>query len=344
VNEAPTSVEEPADATRDRFEVAAYWHGLFEDHEPEVKDRERFEVWLAADSRNRMAYESVERSWAGMANVGVDARILIMRREALAAPQNTRARWFPATGIAASILAGAVLVGIAIRHGSLSTDPNSGAFTTQVGQRSTITLADGSTVVLNTASHIQVAFDAQVRRVKLLAGQAWFEVAKNQPRPFVVEAGHRKVTAHGTAFDVRLENHDQVQVTLIEGRVSVEGLTGSGAGLIRPTEHEDLLPGDQLILTAAGAATKRKTDVVRATSWRQGQIIFDDDTLATAVAEVNRYSVRKIILADPRLASLRMSGVFTAGHSESFVETVTGNFPIKVTADSDGRLLLTAAN
>src|SRR4029077_10931085 len=111
---------------------------------------------------------------------------------------------FRAGTIAASIALMVVLVGgILIRHVPLSVDPAAGEFATQIGQRSSINLADGSIVVLNTASRIQVSFDARIRRVQLLSGQAWFEVAKNQVRPFIVEAGDRIVTAHGTAFDVR---------------------------------------------------------------------------------------------------------------------------------------------
>ena len=225
----------------------------------------------------------------------------------------------------------------------MSGDPNAVEFATRVGERSSITLSDGSIVMLNTDSRIRVAFDGR-RCVKLLAGQAWFEVAKNQARPFIVEAGDRKVIAHGTAFDVRLEGHDRVQVTLVEGSISVEALTNSASGPNITAGHEDLLPGDQLVVTATGPATKRKTDLAKATSWREGQIIFDNDTLANAVAEVNRYIAKKIVLADPRLESLRMSGVFIAGHRDSFLETVAGNFRIKVSNGDDGRIVLTAAN
>jgi transmembrane sensor len=330
---------EGVEGTRDPFDTAAQWHGVLEDREPDAQERERFESWLAADPRNRSAYESVERSWAGIANAAVDERIIAMRREALVTPRNSRSRWMRPVTIAASVLVGGLVMGMLLRSGLSGFSHNPGEFSTQVGQRSNITLADGSTVVLNTASRIQVAFDDRVRRVQLLAGQAWFEVAKNQPRPFVVEAGDQRVTAHGTAFDVKLEDHDQVQITLIEGRVSVDGATPN-----IPIEHEDLVPGDQLIVVPTGAPTKRKADVAKATSWREGQIIFDDDTLGNAVAEINRYSVKKIVIADPRLALLRMSGVFIAGHSDSFVETVTGDFPIKVTQTTDGRLLLVPTN
>ena len=331
----------PRNTLGDAFDLAAQWHSQLEDGEANPVERERFQAWLAADPKNRTAYESVQRSWAGMLGAAVDDRILRMRREALSAPQKRRFESPRPISIAASILVIAVLTGILIRYNPFSEHSDAGVYATQVGERSTIALPDGSTVVLNTASRIHVDFDAQVRRVQLLAGQAWFEVAKNQPRPFVVEAGDRRVTAHGTAFDVRLDDHDEVQVTLIEGRVSVDTVNASGAGPKVP-EHEDLLPGDQLTVTATRPAMKRKTDVAKVVIWRDGQIIFDDDTLATAVAEVNRYSPKKIIL-DPRLANLRLSGVFIAGHSDSFVQTVTGHFPIKATPEGEGHLLLTAA-
>lgn len=316
MKEASKPIEGAEDATRDPFEVAAYWHGLFEDGQPEAQERERFEMWLASDPRNRASYESVERTWNGMANAGIDEQILAMRREALAAPSKPRVRWIRPVGIAAAMLAGTLVAGMLMHHSPASFDPGAGEFATQVGQRSSIVLADGSTVMLNTASRIKVAFTAQDRRVHLLAGQAWFEVAKNQPRPFIVEAGDRMVTAHGTAFDVRLEGQTQVQITLVEGRVSVDALERGAAEANIRVEHEDLLPGDQLMVTGTQAATKHSADLAKATSWREGQIIFDDDTLANAVTEVNRYSATKIVIADPRLSSLRMSGVFIAGHSE----------------------------
>jgi transmembrane sensor len=336
------NIKGPQDANGDAFDKAAEWHSILEDGEPSAATRERFKAWVSADPKNGAAYESIERSWAGMANAALDQRILNLRREALELPQKKRSKSWRPLAYAASILVIAVAATVLIRQSPLTIRPQAGNYATQVGERSTIMLADGSTVVLNTASRIHVAFDEQTRRVQLLAGQAWFEVAKNQPRPFVVEAGDRIVTAHGTAFDVKLEGQSQVQVTLIEGRVSVETNSKTGAAPTIP-EHEDLLPGDQLIVTSARPAVMRKTDVVKATSWREGQIIFDDDTLEMAVTEVNRYSPKKIIL-DPKLANLRMSGVFIAGHSDSFVQTVTGNFPIRVTQDREGQIVLTAAD
>ena len=345
MNEGFKPVQETVDSTRGAFEVAAGWHGLFEEGEPDAAVRERFEAWLHADPSNRAAYASVDRAWSVLAQAGVDQQILVMRREALGARRSDRRGGIRSAALAASIVVGvALVIAILIRRGPMAGDPSAGEYATQVGEQSSITLSDGSIVMLNTASHIRIAFDPARRRVKLLAGQAWFEVAKNQARPFIVEAGDRMITAHGTAFDVRLEDHERLQVTLVEGRISVEALESSGVAPNIATEHEDLLPGDQLVATATGVATKRKTDLAKATSWRERQIVFDNDTLANAVAEVNRYTVDKIVVADPRLESLRMSGVFIAGHRDSFLQTVAGNFHIKVSNDDDGRIILTVAN
>jgi transmembrane sensor len=327
----------------DLFAQAADWHCLMEDGEPSKEQVTLFIAWLDSDHRHRLAYQAVENTWDTLGNASVDPRILRLRRAALETPRKTMGSGFRSFAIAASLLVAiAATVGLALRFSLFGADSDPDIFTTQVGERANITLPDGSSVVLNTASRIHVAYDAEVRRVQLLAGQAWFDVAKNQPRPFLVEAGNRVVTAHGTAFDVKLGAQTEVQVTLIEGRVSVDALNRSDSSTNMP-EHVDLVPGEQLIAVPAKGMFKRRTDVTKATSWREGRIIFDDDTLEAAVAEVNRYSPNKVVLGDPRLKSLRLSGVFTAGHSDSFVETVTGNFPIIVTTTPDGQRLLLPA-
>jgi transmembrane sensor len=329
---------------RDPLDAAAYWHGVFDGGEPGAALKQQFDAWLNAHPSHRDAYEAVERTWAGSGNAGLDPRVLAMRRDALRVPQAAFYRGRKAATLAACGAALAGIFGLLIYAVVLNSRAGADDFLTQVGERASINLKDGSVVVLNSSSHIHVLFDRQVRRIQLLAGQAWFEVAKNQPRPFVVEAAGQRITAHGTAFDVRIQDHDHVQVTLVEGRVSVETLR-PGAQQRGVQTSEELLPGEQLLAAAAvPAVQKRKVDLAKATSWRAGQIIFENDTLAAAIAEVNRYSTTEIRLGDPRLAPLRLSGVFLAGHTDSFLETLTGNFSIQVTPDRDGRLILTLKN
>lgn len=335
------------DEVRDEvYSAAADWHSRLMDEDNSAHAYAEFDAWLAADARHKAAFTAVEQAWSSMRGARVDPRILKLRREALSATH--RLRFFRVAAAAAVIGVGVAVAYLAnpmFGNGRV-TNPASdgGEFRTAVGERSSVTLSDGSAVVLNTNSRIEVRFTAQQRNVRLLAGQAWFQVAKNAARPFVVEAGDQRVTALGTAFDVRLDDldtGDSVQVTLTEGTVSVEPIRSPLTRLIRPPAVASVLePGEALVVKNDAPAMKSKADLVKVSSWRQGQVVFDNDTLDVAVAEINRYSPLRVELADARLGQLRVSGVFKAGHSESFVETVTGHYPIQIAARDESRIVL----
>jgi transmembrane sensor len=205
-----------------------------------------------------------------------------------------------------------------------------------------VTLPDGSSLVLNTDSRVEVAFTPERRLVRLLRGQAWFEVAKNRERPFIVDANDQRITALGTAFDVRIDGgKESVQVTLAEGRVRVERRQSALQQLMsQPVPAAELLPGESLLASDEVPTTKHVVDPATVSQWRSGQIVFDDDSLGDAVEEVNRYSSTQVVLADDSLMGLRVSGVFKVGHSQSFVETVTAHYPIEVAERSEQRILL----
>jgi transmembrane sensor len=124
--------------------------------------------------------------------------------------------------------------------------------------------------------------------------------------------------------------------------VTVEAIRSPLARLIRPAPPALVLtPGDSLLVSDIEPVHLERADVAKIASWRLGQLIFDNDTLGSAVQEVNRYSNTQIVLADPALAKLRVSGVFNAGHSQSFIETIIGHYPISAVERSDGRVVLT---
>jgi transmembrane sensor len=341
-----------SDQDHDLYSVAAEWHDRMAESSVTAADEARFAQWLSADPRHASAYRAMERMWSGMGEIGTEARILEFRREALGAVRE-RPVWTRRVAAAAAALV--LMVGAAILANSWLNEPgvprgkliagqklDAGVFTTAVGERSTLTLSDGSSVVLDTQSRIDVAYSPDQRLVRLVSGQAWFQVAKNPQRPFVVDAGDRRITALGTAFDVRLLGSEKsVQVTLVEGRVTVEAIQSPWARLLRsPPAPSVLTPGDSLVIADAQPVITRRADVAKIGSWRQGQIVFSDETLASAIEEVNRYSHVQIVLADPSLAGLRVSGVFNAGHSQSFIETVTGHYPIVASHEGDGRVVL----
>jgi transmembrane sensor len=187
---------------------------------------------------------------------------------------------------------------------------------------------------LNTASSIEVDFTDERREVRLFQGQALFEVAKDARRPFVVSAGDRFVTALGTAFDVRIDA-GRIDVVVIEGRVAVDPVKRTGLGRFIPAlARQEVHPGEELTSFGDRPASVAAADVERITSWRRGQVTFRDDTIAAAVAEMNRYSPRPIIVTDPRVGNLRISGVFGLIRPENFVAAIVAHYPVDAQRDA----------
>lgn len=333
-------------ATGDRYDQAAEWHARLGRQDVAETDRREFERWHATPE-NAAAYAAITRTWeaaerlSGRVDGTAGARVSVLLDDARAEGPRRPSRH----GSAVAALALLVILGVAVwalvaplaprPNPTASADETSATYVTAVGERSTLTLNDGSQVELNTSSRLSVEFGPDLRRVTLRDGQALFDVAHDPDRPFVVEAGSHRVVALGTSFDVR-RNAGSVQVTLIEGSVRVEESTTTRARATR------LDPGQQFVAADDGAEV-RSARVEQVTSWRDGRLIFSDEPLGHAVAEVNRYSTRKIVLADPELAALRLSGVFRTGRPDSFVDAVTSYFSITSSRSSpDGDLVLHA--
>ena len=312
--------------------TAAVWFARHRAAPLPDEERRAFEAWLAEDPEHAIAYAEAERAWAIADAVRDDPRISA-RRAVLA--KGGPSRGLPgaalAAGLAIAVLAGGGVLAVHFAGPrSLATQ----AYRTQVGQRSTITLTDGSVVTLNTDSVLRTRADGRRRLVYLDKGQAFFKVTKDRRHPFVVTAAGRTVTALGTAFDVRVEGRE-LKVVLVEGKVRVEGPPptppansphskpatsgGQPAGDVQATE---MLAGSELV--APGNAEWRlvRADTVRETSWVHGQIIFDNEPLGAVVAELNRYSDQKMIIDDPALAARPISGAFKPGDVQGFARSL----------------------
>jgi transmembrane sensor len=325
--------ELPRTPPADPHDAAAWWHAIFEVGHDTAEDRARFDAWLAANPAHRDAYNAVDLAWEGITAAAADPALLAMREEALGIARR-RGSWGERLAAVAAMFAVVVFGAVAALQFGLF--PSGGAFQTEIGERSTVTLSDGSRVTLNTNTRLTPLFDGKVRRVVLERGQAYFEVAKDKVHPFIVEAAGQRVRAVGTAFDVRVEPGAQgMAVTLVEGRVTVEPVAASANAKLATLE-----PGDQLVVKAALAPATVRANVDRVTSWREGRLIFDDVSLADAVKEVNRYSRAQIVLGDARLQALRVSGVFDAGRNASFIEGVTGAYRVRVAKRTEDEIVL----
>ena len=331
----------PGPLPDDIDEAAARWSEVLHDADAgsdgERTLRAAFEAWRGRSQDHAAAFRRVESARA-LAQAFSDApEMLALRRETLTRASRGRlscaARSY-GVSIAASLFAVAAIGLLILRPDAPGRmvrgvqDAIAGnAFETGVGQRSVVTLDDGSVVTLNTDSRISVHYEGRTRAVTLERGQALFKVAKDRSRPFIVTADGRQVTALGTEFEVHMSER-LFEVTLLEGRVSVTRERAQPTAIAAAPTSE-LQPGQQFVALATTAPQVRAADVKREVSWRHGQVVFQNESLADAVAEINRYSRDQIVLGDTRLAALKISGAFNTGDTDTFVDAVTAYFPIE---------------
>jgi transmembrane sensor len=198
-------------------------------------------------------------------------------------------------------------------------------------------------VTLNTASAVRVDYSGHDRRLTLLRGEAFFDVAKDPTRPFVVTAGSRRVIAIGTAFNVRLQDRG-VRVTLVEGKVRVmrSRSADSVAGAQEPTGPAvTLVAGSALVVTDQNDVEHvERLDADRATSWRKGKLVFEGERLADVVAEMNRYSRETLEIADPALKDRKVSGVFEPTEGHAFASALEAYGIARVTQETATQIVL----
>jgi transmembrane sensor len=140
-----------------------------------------------------------------------------------------------------------------------------------------------------------------------------------------VVAGGRRVTALGTSFDVRLDT-DRVQVVLVEGKVAVGDRV--------------LEPGEQFVATGDAEGVVSKVDVAAMTSWRNGRIVFDETSLADAVAEVNRYRAKPIVVGDATAGGLKISGTYRLSEVNRFPQALAAYYPLVPVERTSGETVL----
>jgi transmembrane sensor len=287
----------------------------------------QFAAWLKAEPAHSKAWMECERLWRRFESVRDDPRVLAIRENArrrVRRQEIFRRGWGMGGAVAAALLAATfaswVIKGIRLPHSREAIvtqrpaekppeSPLVRIVDTGVGERSLLVLPDGSRVTLNTASAVRTDYSGRERRVTLVRGQAFFDVAKDSSRPFVVVAGSREVIAVGTAFDVRLAGQ-QVKVTLVEGKVRVVAVPRDIAASADAVSPINLEAGSMLTVRSDGVDRVDHLDAARATSWRTGKLVFDGERLADVVAEMNRYSREQLVIGDRALEDRKVSGVF----------------------------------
>lgn len=276
-----------------------------------------FRAWLDEREEHRSAFEHATEIWDMLPSVAGDHRA--------GSPAFQRRRWQP-WAMAASL-------GALVAAGSSWWAFRPPTYVTGVGEQQVVMLADNSRVALNTNSELEVKYSTVDRRVVLDHGEALFEVSHDAARPFFVLSGQDIVRAIGTKFVVRNE-HGETRVTLLEGKVQVLGPSAASRAPIAV-----LHPGQRLTVTADAGAKLDRPPLDAVTAWRRGEIVFDNMTLIDAAEELNRYSDNHLVIADPRLASLRVSGVFSTKDVSEVAKAFAALYDLKVEKDgSDYKL------
>jgi transmembrane sensor len=310
---------------------AADWYARLSGGAVSNGELNAFFAWRSK-TLNDAAYTRIE-ALTTTARALADAPALqALAEEAVRRPRETtkvsRARRAaPALVIGAALTAAALITAIIWR-------PWDGqVYSTPIGERRAITLADGSSVELNTDSQVRVKLTKSRRDITLTRGQAMFTVSHDPGRPFIVAAGDTRVRAIGTKFEVYRAGQ-AVRVTLAEGRVQV-----SGPAAAVPIA---LAAGERVETKPKAVARPVAVDLAAATAWTQGRLTFRETPLIEATAEVNRYSRRRVRLGPGAPPALPISGVFDAGDTEAFALGVGALHGLKAQPQANGDVELTA--
>jgi transmembrane sensor len=294
------------------------------------QEREELDAWLVADPRHAGAYARALGYWLHVDRfAGLLAPVKRSLRQGKSAELIGR-RELIAASVAA--VAGVSWWWLHPRTQHQVTAPTH-SYNTRVGEITRITLNDGSTLLLNTASSVEVSFDERRRAVRLLSGEVLFKVAHDRTRPFIVNVDNAAVRAVGTAFVVRLDS-DRVNLTVTEGVVEVRH---SQAGFVNG-EATSVSANHQAVLYGASELQIHSIDpaeIKRELAWRDGMVAFDGQSLQVAASEINRYNRKKIIVDDLTLAAKPVVGVFGIMDAAGFAAAAAAAFKATIVIDGD---------
>lgn len=332
---------------RESQQEASEWIARLQADDVSAEDLKQFEAWKRAHPLNETSFEELARTWRRFEQAGPLVRAVAFGQSMGRDVQSARPpkRRFLVAAAAAAILA-TVFTGFYLH---LSATPTT--FKTAIGDQATVSLPDGSSMVLNSNSVVRVDYSAHRRIVRLDQGEAFFSVAHDVNRPFWVTSDSYWVRAVGTQFDVYRKTSG-VQVTVNEGSIRA----GADPRWVPAVDADEpgqrvlatLTAGQQADLSGASVTTRELSpdDLMQAIGWRGGTLFFADQPLADVVAELNRYTAQRIILEGDSLRALPVGGTFhaSAQGAETLVRLLEQSFDVRVERDGNRTVVRGGAN
>lgn len=293
-------------------EEATQWLIRLQERPEDQTLRLRFEAWRSASARNAAAWTETRRfSRIASTHEPADAAdwktfVADSRRRTVTASARPAGRAARRRGWLAPALSLAVAACLLFAFGPTLLLRLEADYITGTGEQREIELADGSRMILAGGSAVAIAFEARERRVRLLSGEAFFEVRSNPQRPFRVTAREVDATVLGTRFDVRL-GVDDVTVAVEEGAVQITQSAGAA---------EKLTAGQSARVQSNGRVVRTEQAPALVAAWRQGQLYAQGLHLKDAVEQLRRYYSGTILIGDSRLADLRVTGAYDLNDPE----------------------------
>ena len=341
--------ESPAEM-HDRLEQEAIaWHTRLNSDELQSDECGRFEHWLQQSPAHEQAYRKIEKLWQlldaplqadrqhrqqslflsshpGRLPEGEGAHIPNSTELPASRSRNHRTasfrlkRWGAGLAIAASLL---LVVAFNLYPDYLN-QPWAD-YHTRIGEQTSVQLADGSTVHLNTDTALDVTLSDHERQIVLLHGEAEFEVAHDSNRPFRVATGNTITEALGTRFVVRYDDL-QGSVTLLQGKVRTTHYLAGGA----VSDSATLRPGQRIAFDSQKLAAVQSVDPANADAWRRGRLIMNFVPLKQVIAEINRYRRSQIKLIDSSLAYKEMNIAVDIQHIDTWLDALEHALHVRV--------------
>lgn len=347
-----------SDDTQTLFDEAAEFVLRLHEAGSGAADLEAFERWARRSPEHRAAAAEAQQLWR---DIGLIRDIpwpstAELTKESTSETRPYLTTWRPGkirqgafvTGALAACAAGIAVILFSPRAADVS-------FSTDVSEHRIEALSDGSEITIGARSNLQVDFSPAERAVDLTSGEAFFIVADDPNRPFIVRTGNLLVRAVGTAFNVR-KAEAQAVVSVIEGTVRVsnariwdgttEPVPNTDSPILGPpTLDREIGVGDQLILRADEVASLvRLGDFNTAIAWRDGRLIFSGEPLSTVISEINRYSETPIEIADIETGELRFSGTVLRNQVDDWLDGLEFAFPVRVDRTMADRVIILAAD
>ncbi|HKQ15280.1 MAG TPA: FecR domain-containing protein [Steroidobacteraceae bacterium] len=341
------------DAERDAvLHEAAQWSLELSSGDIPAERIAQWQQWLAASETHRAAFDRILSTWSavdrcatGTAAWPSDAEVdcdaydgsvsVSAWRSRVATKRASRRRPWLTIGLAAAAAVTALAILPVIRSMQFA-QPVVTVVETASGEHRDVPLSDGSIISAGAQSMLWATLARDSREVTLERGEAFFRVAKDPERPFIVKVGTTTVAAVGTAFNVRRAG-DRVVVGVSEGIVKVDERSAGAHQQRTVIRTARLRVGQQLSIDASdGSASVQTVDAIGIAAWRKGRLQYRNEPLRSVIADLARYSAREIVIANPQVADLRITGTVFAGDVDSWLQSLETALPVRVVRAPDG--------